>query len=518
MYTSESWLEKVDFGHYRLHFIERDPECISKMIEGGFSATNANSDEYVKDDYDNDKILNYGITMADCYNQLFNNQCFIVSYLHLSSLRKHGPKAGKEVQDNLSEGEMLYMLLSYQNLDEFLYTYAENYSKSIVDEAKLHIEKGIEEFANWLKGGSVSLRKGLLDSLADNCVFNREVFRGDRCSLVYIGCGLVRENNEAYRKWVDKFENDDCWAELLREYWRPNNTPHSDEFYYSCYYHYTSDNASDDLFEILNEKDSHYSIRTKRLIKRVLNDHSREDVEFAKELQRRYNEYKILNDGEDVVFENMPTTDTVQLTPQTERKDDTPIPRKLALETDDDSETQDFRDATIEEKVKELEFAINELLDKIEGKEQEFWSDDDNCNLNDIRAAFRDILTTDAGENINTQRAIIDELSGNKRVSPQSRYYYKRRLWLQPFFIILGHLYKKGVWRGDQLSFVEALFPDRHGKDPVHGVVNKEDFKFLDACRAKISLGNTTLFKDPKDSKKLNEKWKTWFEWIDTFL
>ena len=185
---------------------------------------------------------------------------------------------------------------------------------------------------------------------------------------------------------------------------------------------------------------------------------------------------------------------------------------------DPSAQEEDFREATIEFKATELYNVIEELLNEIEGREHEFWDDDDNCTLNDIRAAFYNILTTDAGENINTQRAIIDELSGNKRVSPQSPYYYKGRLWLQPFFIILGHLYNKGVWKGDQLSFVKALFPDMHEESSVYGVVYKYDKQFIDTCRAKISLGNTTLFKEPKDSKKLNVKWKKWFEWIDTFI
>jgi hypothetical protein len=210
-------------------------------------------------------------------------------------------------------------------------------------------------------------------------------------------------------------------------------------------------------------------------------------------------------------FIDTTTTDTAQLIPQTEVGKDTPIPSKTAQQTDDDSETEDFREATIGKKAVELRVVIEELLNRVEGKEHEFWDEKVAYNLNDLKGIFESILTLTAypGENTNTQRAIIDELSGDKRVSPQSAHYYKGRLWLQPFFIILGHLHNKGVWKGDQLSFVRALFSDK----PY-----KYDEKFINACRAKISLGNTTLFKKPEDSKKLNVKWKTWFEWIDTLL
>ena len=313
------WFEKLEFGHYRAHYKENDPEQIAEAINTGFSASKNNPEEFVKDYVIDDPTLNFGITMADCFNQLFNNQCFITAYLHLNSLRKHSPKAMKEVRDNLSESEILGMVLSHQDLDEFLYTYAENYSKALVDEARLHLEKGLDEFAIWLKGGSVSFRKGLLDVPADYYVLDRKIISGDSCAFVFVGYGLYMENNEAYLEWVDRFENDECWVGYLREH-LTNNAPKSDEFYYSCYYYYTGDNATDDLFKILNEKDSHYSTRTKRLIKKVLNDHSREDAFFARELQRKYDGYKSLASGMDITFEPTAATDTTtaQPTPQIE--------------------------------------------------------------------------------------------------------------------------------------------------------------------------------------------------------
>lgn len=182
------------------------------------------------------------------------------------------------------------------------------------------------------------------------------------------------------------------------------------------------------------------------------------------------------------------------------------ITTQKAQQADDDSEIQDFRDATFGDKANELYNVIEELLNEIEGREHEFFGD--NYDLNDLKAIFESILKYDAGENIDTQQAIIEELAGtDKRITP--RYYHEKKLWLQPFFIILGHLYNKGVWKGDQLSFVRALFSDK----PY-----KYDKEFINTCRAKISLGNTTLFKKPEDSKNLNVKWKTWFEWIDTLL
>lgn len=220
--------------------------------------------------------------------------------------------------------------------------------------------------------------------------------------------------------------------------------------------------------------------------------------------------------GDGIVEDTQPTPQIEE--PAAEEEKDTPVPRKTAQETEDDSKTQDFRDAAPKDKADELYSVIEELLNEIEGREHEFFGD--NYDLNDLKAIFESILKYDAGESINTQRAVIDELSAtnHERVSRQSRYYHKERLWLLPFFIILGHLYNKGVWNGDQLSFVKALFPDKHDKSPIYGVPYKSDEQFINTCRAKISLGNTTLFKKTEDSKKLDMKWKTWFEWIDTLL
>ena len=208
------------------------------------------------------------------------------------------------------------------------------------------------------------------------------------------------------------------------------------------------------------------------------------------------------------LFDITATTDTAQLTPQTEVGKDTPISRKTAQKTDDDSETEDFRDATSEHKAEVLYNVIEELLNRVEGRVGEFLSAD--YDLADLKAIFESILIADAGDNKETQQAIIDELSGNKRVSLQSPYYYKGQLWLQPFFYIIGHLFNKGVLicERKETDFVKALFPDKHDKSLVHREVYLYDKKFINTCRAKVSLGNTN---PPK-------KWKKWFEWIDTLL
>ena len=121
--------------------------------------------------------------------------------------------------------------------------------------------------------------------------------------------------------------------------------------------------------------------------------------------------------------------------------------KKRQLDTRD-SDIQNFKDSTPHEKAKELYDVVLELLNEIEGREGEFLSDD--YILNDLKNVFRDILIMDAGENIDTQRAIIEELAATEREDISDLYYHKNRLWLQPFFIIIGHLYNKGILIGGQ--------------------------------------------------------------------
>ena len=243
-----------------------------------------------------------------------------------------------------------------------------------------------------------------------------------------------------------------------------------------------------------------------RSAKRVI-----EETLFVPEYEAIWKQYQDLG-FIDYIKEEFNLKVKTQPTPQIEEpvkeevKDVPPKPKKIAQETDDDSETEDFRDAASEDKAIELYNVIEELLNEIGGREHEFFGD--NYDLNDLKAIFESILKFNAGESIDTQRAIIDELSAtdNYRITPQYR--YQERLWLQPFFIIIGHLYNKGVLKGNQKEFVRALFPNKHDRNPVYGTVYKDDEQFINTCRAKISKGNTN---------PLGE-WKKWFEWIDTLL
>ena len=173
-----------------------------------------------------------------------------------------------------------------------------------------------------------------------------------------------------------------------------------------------------------------------------------------------------------------------------------------------DSEIQDFKDSTPQEKAKVLIPIIEELLDKLDGQENVFLVD---CDLGDLKSIFEGILTGNAKENGAVQQAIIDELSGTDHNDITPQYYYKNRLWLQPFFIIIGRLFKKEVLKGGQTAFVRALFPEKRGRDLEYGVVYKEEDAFIQACRAKVSFGNNIETK----MDTLAMRWRKYITWID---
>lgn len=303
MHDSKNWFEKLKNGQYRVHSEQNEPKQIADLKRLGFSATSDKPNEFVRDYGIDDPILNFGVTMADCYNQIQDNQGFITAIMHLMCSRYYSANTRKEMLDSFTETEFISLMLNIQDLDEFLFTVAENYSESLVEEAKGYLDKGIEELAKWLRSGSVIFRNNSNNDIEENYVIDRKKIRADNCIMVFLGYGYAHFNPEAYEEWKERFDNDEHWIKFFKSYLDHNDEPDFNEKYFDSYYYFSSNNAADDLFEILSEKDPHYSIRTKRLIKKVLNDHSREDVEFAKELQRRYNEYKTLNDGEDIVFE-----------------------------------------------------------------------------------------------------------------------------------------------------------------------------------------------------------------------
>lgn len=315
MHTSNTWLEKIEFGHFRLHRIEKDRKSIAVMIENGFSATSDNPDEFVKDYHVDDQILNFGITMADCYNQLQKNQGFITAHLHLRSSKPVSAKARKEALDSFSEEELLVASLSLQDLDEFLSTYAENYSKPLVDEAKVHLDKGLDVFAQWLSSDSVEFREDSKQSIADYFALDRERFRDDICKKVFSGWEEAKKNEKAYEEWKDRFENDECWVNFYRSMGLDDESDNV-EVDYTYYYCFSGNRVADELFEILNEKDPHYSTQTKRLIHNVLTDRSQKDIEFARELQCKYDEYRDVNGGKERTFITIAADETAKETQQ----------------------------------------------------------------------------------------------------------------------------------------------------------------------------------------------------------
>lgn len=183
-----------------------------------------------------------------------------------------------------------------------------------------------------------------------------------------------------------------------------------------------------------------------------------------------------------------------------EEKGMQPTPRFEESSTQKES----FKDAEPKEKAKVLCTIIQELLETNKERVEEFLGGYELC---EVEGMIEAILTADAKEHTNIQREIIDDLSGTDHKN-SSRYYYKDRLWLLPFFQIIGRLFKWKVLVGKrkQKAFVKALFPEmRCDKDPEFDVVYKEEFDFIETCRNRISKGNTG---QPKE-------WKEKYEWID---
>lgn len=235
--------------------------------------------------------------------------------------------------------------------------------------------------------------------------------------------------------------------------------------------------------------------------KSIWSKYDRFDEDMWEDLDKRIDEFfekHGIIDEEEQEREESATADDNQTT-----ESNAIITTKKAQQTDDDSKIQDFRDTEPKEKARILCPIIRELLETNKERVEDFLKDYD---LEEVKGMIDNILIADAKEYTNIQREIIDDLSGTDH-GISSRYYYKKRLWLLPFFQIIGRLFKKGVLVGKrkQRAFVKALFPEMRDKDPELGVVYKEEFDFIETCRSRVSQGNRG---QPDD-------WEERYKWID---
>lgn len=458
MHDPNIWLEKLSHGHYRVHIISKGPEQIAENLTNGCSVSPDNPNEFIKDYSIEDSTLNFGVTMADCFNQLLNNQCFISAYIHLRSLRTFSAITRKKFVDNLQGTEVLEVMLETLGLDGFLFAFAENYSDSLVEEASVYLDKGLTEFEEWLRSDSMVFKNDPKD-VPDDYAIDRNNISQDLCIHVYIGCGEASLDPKKYEEWKDKFDNDEYWEVFFSN---PADESQDIGFYFACYYYFSSNKAVEDLFEILSEKEAQYSKQVKRLIYNVLTSCCRKDADFARDIQLRYNEYRTINGGVDITFETTTAEDAnkVQQLTQTvdvdTNKDDGNCPIEVVSE-----ESKLAIEETINQKARRL---VGDLLPILHNQLNSGYSQKKISNF------FNDILIKERRSipEQEAQKTIVRKLFNNR-----SKYEYQG-LKVIVFCRIVGYLLseKVGILTGDPNPIAEKLQPYltrtnvQNGEDP----------------------------------------------------
>lgn len=496
-------IEKLENHKYRL-FVKWDgtEEMLNGLLEDGFSVFDDNNTYY--SDYEDDcTLFDFGMSMCECYQKLSSNRLFNIDYMLHFSRQPVDAELLKDVEERIPTYSIIKAMIDNWGMEPFLYLLAKNYD-SLIDEATQRYHDSDEaSFMSWLKE---SIDPRFTTQVSSDIYSRYLILNNAKLNLSDLFCGywyawqIVRDNWEEFKNWINRVEYaDDLDFQFYDSIFNQEDTIQKQ---FNIVYFYGYGKLARILFEMLNEPVVNYKV--KKLIKDVLMEYAKSDSEFAGILQKMYSEYKsIAGGGIDISFETAVADENANESNEEPQTSKSPA-EKTAQQTDDDSEIRDFKDTEPKEKAKILCPIIRELLETNKERVEDFLKDYD---LEEVKGMIENILIADAKEYTNIQREIIDDLSGTDH-KKSSRYYYKNRLWLLPFFQIIGRLFKWEVLVGKrkQKAFVKALFPEmRCDKDPEFDVVYKEEFDFIETCRNRISKGNTG---QPKE-------WKEKYEWID---
>lgn len=437
----QQWtLEKLGGHMYRLHQLwDGTPEILDWLKEKGFAASSDGSDDYYLDFKEDDEHFNFGVSMSECFQELICVRRFQNDFFHTLARNNFDVDFGKQLADNGDRIEMLLRRIDLYGVEIVLYQYAANYSKSLAEKAqRMHQELDESGFIAWLKE-NVKPRASLNpeDILRYNIVPS-DIFEGLNLPCAFYSSWLcVKENKEAFQDWIMTNEIpmknpaeifNDC---LLH----PNDETIK---MFALYYWFGEEACACHLFSMLNSQD--VSIGVRSFLQNTLIDYGKSDVEFAKQLQYLYDEYRaIIREGVNIIFYETTETDTTaQQTPQIE-----------GPEQEQPKQVPKANDETRQILFKASEELIEVIVDFIaEDYEKKFIVD-----------YFKRILI-DPKYEIDSKN-LVQELAHNK-----SKYEY-RRLKVMHFCHIIGFLITRGVIIDKPMEMARKIYPklDRYPKE-----------------------------------------------------
>ena len=257
------------------------------------------------------ELFNYGVSMSECYQTMFQNGQFSDDFIRFSFLQPVNTRMMKEAERSVPLSSFLETLINMTGVDNFMYFIAKNYDSALAKEAERQYgDMDKDSFLGWLIEKITPRFSGNFtkESMASYYIADIWIKKASNINWPYsFFCAweFVADHKEEYSAWRETVRDQDgididVISSLL-------NNVSSKYTQYFQFYFFTEGISARRLFQMRNSSSVDYN--TKKLIQDVLVDYCKTDSEFAKTLQKKYSEYKSISGGIDIdfaqqVFEN----------------------------------------------------------------------------------------------------------------------------------------------------------------------------------------------------------------------
>ena len=301
----EQWaLEKLGNHKYRHHRLwDGTLEMLDVLKKEGFTDSLDYSDDYYHDFEEADDHFNFGASMSECIQILYGSQHFYQAFCLTLTFDNKDARFGKQLAEAFDSIDLLFPLIRFMRIDNFMYLIARNYNKSLGEQAKkIYQEQDEAGFITWVKGVVEPRFSGnvTLNEIRPYLIFEENLFQDiNFLDAFYSNWLCVKENEKAFHNWVETNEIpmknpgeifNDC---LLH----PDDRNAKQ---YSGYYWFGYEPCAFLLFSMLNSQN--VSIGVKVFLRNTLTYYGKKDEEFAKQLQVLYDQYRIINGGWEIDF------------------------------------------------------------------------------------------------------------------------------------------------------------------------------------------------------------------------
>lgn len=488
----EQWtLEKLGGHMYRHHRLwDGTPKMLDLLKKKGFIVSPDSSDDYYLDFKEDDDNFNFGASLSECVQILCDNQHFYEAFILELAMGNKDARFGKQLVETFDSIDLLFPLIRFMRIDNFMYLIAKNYNKSLGEQAKKMCRELDEDgLVTWMKGvvrprfsGNVTLNE-----IRPYLIFGENLFQDiNFLDAFYSNWLCVKENENAYQNWIEIKEIpmknpgevfNDCFL-------HPDDRKTKQ---YAGYYWFGCGPCAFHLFSMLNNRDD-ISIGVKSLLRDTLIDYGKGDVEFAKQLQQLYDGYKSLADWRDITFET--ATADVSTIESKEEPQTSKTPDEIVAQKETERKKKDAESIN----------SIKELLTNTAG-EKDFFKD--GFNLDQLIDFFEKILA---------KESVLEAVT---KTDKRMIYVYKG-IVLEKFCNIIGYLISKGVISESQKEVAEALFGMEETKTAIFNwkPVDKNSREVVDRKVNIFTTLSSYISNGVNDNSKsfINPKIREWFD------